>query len=90
MSLPWSTFGIVRTWIGVGDMYPDSLIERTVSEQSSSCSKVNVFSLVFLRFEITGQRSLADTTPVDSGFPEHLSLSIDSENHRDVSCFMLS
>ena len=53
-SLPWSTSGIVWAWIGVGDIYPDSFIDLTVSAQSFSCSKVNVLSLSSLKFEIIG------------------------------------
>ena len=67
MSLPWSTSGIVRAWIGVGDRYPDSFIDLTVSAQSFSCSKVNVLLLSFFRFEIIGEWSFADTTPIDTG-----------------------
>ena len=54
MSLPCSTSGIVRAWMVVGDRYPDSFIDLTVSAQSLSCSKVNVL-LSFLRFEIIDQ-----------------------------------
>jgi hypothetical protein len=46
---------MVWAWIGVGDIYPDSFIDLTVSAQSFSCSKVNVLSLSSLKFEIIGE-----------------------------------